>query len=371
MRTQSVHLGQVATIIQGGRHRLSGNHFVKPQSGYPAFGAGGLNGYLPTFEFEEAAVVLSSIGARCGKCFLATGRWTSLANTQVILPDPARADVRYLWYQLNDESSWLRSGTAQPFIKPSTVKAREVFLPALNEQRRIADILDKADAIRRKRKEAIALTEELLRSVFLDMFGDPVTNPKGWSVRPLRDVTVNYDARRVPLKQSDRDMRHGEYPYYGASGVIDYLDDYLFEGEYLLIGEDGANLLTRTKPIGFIASGRFWVNNHAHVVTATGGLSLAYLVHLLHWINLAPYVTGSAQPKLNLTNFERIPIPVPPQARVAEFGELEHRIEHVLAGQRVAGFEAEGLYSGLVARFFAQHASCTAIPSERLQGGDE
>jgi type I restriction enzyme S subunit len=192
--TAKVALSEVARIIQGGRHRLSGNDFVP--AGFPAYGAGGVNGFLSSYEFDEPAVVLSAIGARCGKCFLTSGKWSSLANTQIILPDPTKADVRYLWYQLNNEASWLRSGTAQPFIKPSTVKSRPVLLAPLPQQRRIADILDKAEAVRRKRKDTIALTEELLRSAFLEMFGDPVTNPKGWSRRALGDeaerVTVGH-----------------------------------------------------------------------------------------------------------------------------------------------------------------------------------
>ena len=94
-------LEQFCEIVQGGRHKLSGNDFVK--SGYPAYGAGGMNGYLATFEFDESAVILSSIGARCGKCFYVEGRWSSLANTQVIFPDKNECDAKFLWYQLNDE----------------------------------------------------------------------------------------------------------------------------------------------------------------------------------------------------------------------------------------------------------------------------
>jgi type I restriction enzyme S subunit len=94
-----------------------------------------MNGFLPDYEFDEPAVVLSAIGARCGKCFFAEGKWASLANTQVIFPDPARADAKFLWYQLNDERRWHRSGTGQPFIKPADVKAQRVVLPPLPEQR--------------------------------------------------------------------------------------------------------------------------------------------------------------------------------------------------------------------------------------------
>lgn len=173
-----VELQSVAKIIQGGRHKLSGNQFVS-EGGYPAYGAGGLNGYLPIAEFDRTAVILSSIGARCGKCFLAKGQWTSLANTQVIVPDEDRADPTFLWYQLNDERRWPRAGAAQPFIKPSDVKSHKIALPPLDEQKRIAAVLNQADELRRKRQRAIERLNQLSQSIFLEMFGEwdrPGTN---------------------------------------------------------------------------------------------------------------------------------------------------------------------------------------------------
>jgi type I restriction enzyme S subunit len=185
---QSPSLSDFCTIVQGGRHGLSGNHFVP--NGYPAYGAGGINGFLETYEFERPAVVLSSIGARCGKCFYANGRWSSLANTQIIIPDYDKADTKFLWYQLNNESRWHRSGTGQPFIKPSDVKAHKVFLPPLPEQRRIAAILDQADALRAKRREALAQLDSLTQSIFTEMFGDPIANSRNLPQAKLGESTV-------------------------------------------------------------------------------------------------------------------------------------------------------------------------------------
>ena len=147
-----------------------------------------MNGYLATFEFDESAVILSSIGARCGKCFYVEGRWSSLANTQVIFPDKNECDAKFLWYQLNDEKRWPRAGTGQPFIKPSDVKRHKVFLPPIEEQRRIAAILDQAETLRTQRRTALALLDSLTQSLFLDMFGDPVANPKGFTKQPLSEV---------------------------------------------------------------------------------------------------------------------------------------------------------------------------------------
>jgi type I restriction enzyme S subunit len=168
-----------------------------------------MNGLLPNYEFDEPAVVLSSIGARCGKCFFVKGKWSSLANTQVIRPDPELADAKFLWFQLNDEKRWPRSGTGQPFIKPSDVKSHRIYLPPLPEQRRIAAILDKADALRAKRREALAQLDRLAQSIFVEMFGDPVTNPKGWDVVELRELVIAGDNINYGVVQPGDDFDDG------------------------------------------------------------------------------------------------------------------------------------------------------------------
>lgn len=138
--------------------------------------------------------------------------------------------------------------------------------------------------------------------------------PAGWCWTSFGDATINRDSERIPLKKDDRNTRHGRYDYYGASGVIDSIDDYIFDGELLLIGEDGANLVLRSTPIAFMASGRFWVNNHAHVVDSIDPVALRYLAIFINSIDLRPYLTGIAQPKLNQARMNGIPVPLPPLA---------------------------------------------------------
>jgi type I restriction enzyme, S subunit len=143
--------------------------------------------------------------------------------------------------------------------------------------------------------------------------------PDGWAWASFDQLTGNFDGRRIPIKSAARDQRPGPYAYYGASGVIDDIDDFLFDGDFLLIGEDGANLLTRSTPIAFRASGKFWVNNHAHVVQARGGIPINYLELFLNGKDLKFYVTGSAQPKLTQASLNKLPVPLPPLAE-------QHRI---------------------------------------------
>ena len=123
---------------------------------------------------------------------------------------------------------------------------------------------------------------------------------------------INRDAERIPLSVNEREKLQKVYDYYGASGVIDQVDRFIFDKPLLLIGEDGANLLTRGKPIAFIARGQYWVNNHAHVLDSVDGLLLEYVAAYINAINLAPYVTGTAQPKMNQEKMNSILIPIPP-----------------------------------------------------------
>ncbi|UVM39528.1 restriction endonuclease subunit S [Pseudomonas sp. B21-017] len=249
------------------------------------------------------------------------------------------------------EISRFGNGAAQPNLSAKDLREFEIPLPPLPEQKRIAAILDKADAIRRKRQQAIQLVDDFLHAVFLDMFGDPVTNPKGWEVKPLGHLVVNKDGKRVPIKASDRTDMAGEYPYYGASGVIDYVNDFIFEGQHLLIGEDGANLLARSTPIAFIADGRYWVNNHAHVLGVKNGFSLDYLAFSINMRGLESFVSGSAQPKLNQENLNKIPIQVPPLGLVDKFSAVLKKHQAYMGKMSIA--ESEDLFSSLSQRAFS------------------
>ena len=155
----------------------------------------------------------------------------------------------------------------------------------------------------------------------------PFEIPDSWEWCRLGTVMVNRDAERIPLSVSEREKLDKIYDYYGASGVIDKVDKFLFNKPLLLIGEDGANLLLRSKPIAFIATGEYWVNNHAHVLDTVGGLSMKYICWYINAINLAPYVTGTAQPKMNQEKMNSILVPIPP---IQEQHRIVAKIEELL-----------------------------------------
>ncbi|MFA0457516.1 restriction endonuclease subunit S [Vibrio breoganii] len=133
-----------------------------------------------------------------------------------------------------------------------------------------------------------------------------------WPLKRISEVANFENNKRVPLKSLDREKRQGDYPYYGASGIVDYIDDFIFDGNYLLISEDGENLRTRNTPIAFQAKGKFWVNNHAHIFSEKEDGILDYLEYYFSVLNIGAYITGAVQPKLNKANLDKIEIPIPP-----------------------------------------------------------
>lgn len=146
------------------------------------------------------------------------------------------------------------------------------------------------------------------------------------------EITVNFDRKRVPLSGAQRERRRGNYRYYGAQGVIDYVDDYIFDGTYLLIAEDGENLKSKKQNIAQIATGQFWVNNHAHIVQGNDLCDTRYLCYLLNSMDLSGYITGSAQPKLSQGNLNAVTVMIPDvstQKRIVDYlYAIDRKIEN-------------------------------------------
>ncbi|MFR5713172.1 MAG: restriction endonuclease subunit S [Clostridium sp.] len=155
----------------------------------------------------------------------------------------------------------------------------------------------------------------------------PFELPEGWVWARFSAITINRDSERKPISSSQRTDVAKIYDYYGASGKIDKIDKYIFNERLLLIGEDGANLVTRSKPIAFFAEGQYWVNNHAHCIDATDKFILEYLCFYINAISLEKYVTGSAQPKMTQDNMHSILIPLPPYS---EQKRMSQRLNEVM-----------------------------------------
>ena len=160
----------------------------------------------------------------------------------------------------------------------------------------------------------------------------------GYAVVTLKDIAENCDSMRKPVTSGKREA--GEYPYYGASGIVDYVKDYIFDGDYLLVSEDGANLLARSTPIAFSISGKNWVNNHAHVLKFDRYETRRFVEFYLNSIDLAPYISGGAQPKLNQKNLNRIEIPLPSQELQKYIVDILERFD-AICNDLTSGLPAE------------------------------
>ncbi|MBO1031321.1 restriction endonuclease subunit S [Tessaracoccus sp. SD287] len=224
-------------------------------------------------------------------------------------------DVKKVFYEMG-------AGVRQT-LKFEELAHLPIPLPPLDDQQRIADFLDREtaeidamdaeldhliDTLRERKK-----TESMQTVVGATKEDLGVTTdwlPTGWVRGSLGHVVESLDRARIPLSALDRQSRSGPYPYYGASGVIDWVDDFLFDEDLVLVSEDGANLLNRSTPIAFIAAGRYWVNNHAHVLRPRVGPP-AFWAARIECIDLAPWVSGSAQPKLTAEAMNSIPVSWP------------------------------------------------------------
>ena len=154
------------------------------------------------------------------------------------------------------------------------------------------------------------------QSQFIEMVGGVPISTK-WQMLPLGMIGENLDSQRIPITSGSRE--HGPYPYYGASGIVDYVKDYIFDEDLLLISEDGANLVARVTPIAFSIKGKVWVNNHAHVMRFKSLAEQKLVEQYLNIISLKEYITGTAQPKLNQEKLKMIPIPRVPDTIQEQF----------------------------------------------------
>lgn len=249
------------------------------------------------------------------------------------------------WFQhIEPNIAQLSSSNTQDNLNTEKVKNIQIFIPTIEEQQAIAAFLDreteKIDALIEKKQRLISLLEEKRAAIIshavtkglnpdgpmedlgVEWLGEI---PTGWDTKQLKWNLDFLNSKRIPISSEERGKMEHIYPYYGASGVIDYVDDYIFDEELILIAEDGANLLSRSTKLAFLAKGKYWVNNHAHILKPKSG-NTHFWAYLLESLDYKPYITGSAQPKLTKENLGLVEIPTPSikeQNRIADFLDSE------------------------------------------------
>ncbi len=285
--------------------------------------------------FRENSVILST-SAPIGHLAINEVPMSTNQGCRGIVPNK-KLDTWYLYYFLKKNVELLNSlGTGATFKELSTkaLAGVEIPIPPLPEQQRIVSIIDECFAAIDKAKvnaeQNLKNVKELFESYLQRLF------EKGnWETKTLNQISENLDSKRVPITKNKR--KRGEVPYYGASGIVDYVAGYLFDENLLCISEDGANLLARTYPIAFSISGKTWVNNHAHVLRFLNIITQKFVEVYINSIRIDDYVSGMAQPKLNQAMLNKIPIPIP------SIGE-QQTIVHQLDALRAETCKLEAIY---------------------------
>jgi len=248
---QAVRLGKTATFDWSNTSLTKS--LYKP-SGYVAFRATGPDGFLDFYDQSGEAVIVSAVGARCGKCFYASGRWTAIKNTIII--ESKQACSLFLYFYLDDENKCAKSGTGQPFISVGKAKQVPFPPPPLAEQLAIPHLLRTVQRAKEAGERVVAAVMELKKGLMRHLFtyGPVAVNqtdrvamreaelgpiPAHWQVVRLGEVVDMDDRKRVPLNEKQRRAMQGTYPYCGANGILDYVNGFLFGGEYVLSAEDG------------------------------------------------------------------------------------------------------------------------------------
>jgi type I restriction enzyme S subunit len=269
------------------------------------------------------------------------GQNTVIINSQI--------DSQFLYYALIDNKCKNQieekvGGSTQKTLSLKSIRELLIPSPDTNEQKAIAEILssldEKIELNRRMNKTLEEMGKTLFKRWFVDFEfpnedGKPYKSsggkmvdselgeiPEGWKVKPLENFVEIFDSKRVPLSSREREACQGTYPYYGATQAMDYVNDYLFDGIYLLVAEDGTVKTSDSKPVTQYVWGKFWVNNHAHIIQGTNGYSTEAIKIFLDNINIDCYITGAVQPKINQSALRSIPVISPCKKYLEQYNSM-------------------------------------------------
>ncbi len=297
----------------------------------PIYSSSGVSGYHRAKMCDGPGVITGRYGT-IGQIFFSKSPYWPL-NTTLYVQDFRGNDELFVYYFLK-LLDWEKYSdkSAVPGVNRNDVHQENVVFPPLPEQKAIAAVLssldDKIDLLHRQNTTLEAMAETLFRQWFV------VEAKDDWEATTLGDVIEIFDGQRVPLSNVERDKKKDGvlYPYYGAAQIMDYINDYIFDGEYILLGEDGTVRTEEGYPVLQYATGKFWVNNHAHVLRSKEPYSNFFLWNYLSKKNIDEIVTGAVQPKINQGNLKSLGFPHFPENLVNEFNNrtqpILNKIQH-------------------------------------------
>ena len=292
-------------------------------------------------------IVFARTGASTGKTYLYDSNDGDLYFAGFLIKFHVKdANARFVFYQTltHKYSKWVhvmstRSG--QPGINSEEYGSYKIKLPDIHEQQKIADFLTNVDSIITAETKILNTLQKKKKALMQKLFtqqlrfkSDDGTDFPAWEEKKLGECVEILDSQRKPIESKERANRKGEYPYYGASGIIDYIDDYLFEGESILLGEDGANIINRNSRLAFIATGKYWVNNHAHIMKANADNLNYFICEYLESLDYSKICAGSAQPKLTQDVIRNLTIKAPCKAEQQKIADCLSSIDSLIQTQQ-------------------------------------
>ena len=278
-------------------------------------------------------IIISNVGANVGTVFRCPKLQykMSLAPNSIMVKFKGNDDFYFHWLRGHNGQQMLKSivtGSAQPKFNKTNFKEMLAPVPPIEEQNKIASILNSLDEKIELNKKINNNLEQQAKALYKDWFFDftPFSTdgnlPDGWRLGTVSDIIQLHDSKRVPLSGAERDKMAKIYPYYGATSLMDYVDNYLFDGIYLLLGEDGTVVDSLGFPILQYVYGQFWVNNHAHIITGKEGFSVEELYLFFSLTNIKSIVTGAVQQKVSQQNLKKVPAIIPSKDALSAFDEL-------------------------------------------------
>ncbi len=331
-------LKEVTNCLDSKRKPLKSEDRKNIAGDYRYYGAAGIIDYVNDYIFDGRYILFGEdgenlISRKVPQAFIVEGKFWVNNHAHILETIEGVSNMDFICYQLESKNyENIIYGSAQPKINKADLNKIRLLIPKNpQEQTAIATILSKVDETIAATQNSIKAAEKLKKALMqnlltgkLKLDGTWRTDdefyvdekfgkvPKGWEVKRVKDVANCLDSKRKPIKAEDRKGMTGTYRYYGAAGIIDYINDYIFDGRYILFGEDGENLISRKVPQAFIVDGQFWVNNHAHILECIEGVSnIDFLCCLLESKNYENIVYGSAQPKINKSDLNKIKLLFP------------------------------------------------------------
>lgn len=327
--TKAVLLGEIAELKKDqfkptsseGRNYIGLEHIN--QQSLSLNGVGNSNGLASTkFRFNSGDILFGKLRPYFRKLYRPNFSGVCSTDIWVIRPKSG-IDADFLYYLLASNrfiklASGGSAGTRMPRADWSQLRNSEWLIPNFNEQVRIGQLLrtlDQKIELNRRMNETL---EKIGQTLFKHYFID---NPdrKNWEAGKLGDIIINFDSKRVPLSSRERSARIGPYRYFGATSVMDYIDDHIFDGKFILFAEDGSVIREDGTPYLQYVWGKFWVNNHAHVLQAKKPFSVEYIYLLLKQTNVQQLISGAVQLKINQRAMNNLPILLPPNELIVKF----------------------------------------------------